>query len=221
MRRLRARSKQKLSTAIAITCFTLASCATTTADTASSSTGEPETGGADTATIDVQTPATFDPKDPNFKLFDPCTELPDEVFKEAGLGKRSRFGNEPGADYKICTFQTAPDAGFFGSVSVIMNAIDFDTIQRKMHVIRGTVNANMPGVYQYREAEDQIHDCSSVAQSSGGQLEVTVTDLDKKLSSSEVCDQSLAYLQFIYPEVEQRLNNGTHSDRFRDAESPS
>ncbi|QMV85905.1 DUF3558 family protein [Corynebacterium hindlerae] len=118
MRGAHTRLSAVLSTAIAITFFTLSltSC-TNGADTAPRKGETTTTVSADTAPIDAQTPATFNPKDPNFRLFDPCTELDDEVFKKAGLGKRSRFENMPGVDFRVCTFTTGDDSKYFGTVS--------------------------------------------------------------------------------------------------------
>lgn len=199
-----------LSTAIAITYFSLSltGCTTPDADTAPSNGGAPTSGSADTAPFDVHVPATFDPKDPNFKLFDPCTELDDEVFKKAGLGKRSRITNGPNADYKLCGFQTAPESRYFGSVSVVMNRVDLETVARNRYLISAEVESSIPGLYFYRLDSESVHECSTVAQTEQGQFEIMLVDEDKVLSPSEVCDESLAILEVLYPEVEKRIKDG-------------
>lgn len=199
----------KLSTAITITYLSLSltSCATS-ADTAPSNGGAPTTGSADTAPIDVRTPATFNPKDPNFKLFDPCIELDDEVFTKAGLGKRSRIGNESGEKFKICGFGTPPENKYFGSISVAMNYVDIEAVKKNAEAVYPNVDSQIPNLYQYRIKESWVHDCASVAQTSGGQLDVSVKDFDRVLSPEEVCDQSLAFLEILYPEVEKKIRDG-------------
>ncbi|QTH60445.1 DUF3558 domain-containing protein [Corynebacterium hindlerae] len=211
MRGAHTRLSAVLSTAIAITFFTLSltSC-TNGADTAPHKGETTTTVSADTAPIDAQTPATFNPKDPNFRLFDPCTELDDEVFKKAGLGKRSGFGNWPGADFRICTFTTGEDSEYFGSVSVIMNSVNKETVRRTQHLFSESVESEIPGVYQYRLDAESVHECTSTSQTRMGQFEIKVNDLDKKLSDNEVCDQSLAFLENLYPEVEKKIGNGTY-----------
>ncbi|MEJ5996701.1 DUF3558 domain-containing protein [Corynebacterium sp. H130] len=210
MRQHTAPQTPTLSQAIAITLFTLSltACTTTGADTAPHRGDEPTTGSADTAPIDVHAPATFDPKDPNFKLFDPCTELSEETFRQAGLGKRSRIGSNANDPYFLCGFQTAPEAPFFGSVSVVMNKVNLETVERNRYVISKDVDSKIPGVYQYRFDETKIHDCSSVAQTTNGQLEVMIGDLDKIATPNEVCDASLEILEKLYPEVEKKINDG-------------
>lgn len=213
MRGAHTRLSAVLSTAIAITFFTLSltSC-TNGADTAPHKGETTTTVSADTAPIDAQTPATFNPKDPNFRLFDPCTELDDEVFKKAGLGKRSRFGNEPGVDFRLCTFTTGDDSKYFGTVSVIMNSVDIETVRKQMFLISESKMSKSGTVYQYRLNESSVHECSSVSQTARGQFEIALTDYDQKLSPSEVCDESVAFLEILYPEVEKKIGNGISTD---------
>lgn len=212
--RQRLGSLRTLSTAIAITYFSLSltSCTPPDADTAPSKGETPATGSADTAPIDVHSPATFDPKDPNFKLFDPCTELDDEVFQKAGLGKRSRITNSPSADYRLCGFQTAPASRYFGSVSVVMNSVNLTTVSENRFLIRTDASELIDGVYQHRLEEGSVHECASTAQTRQGQFEIKVHDSDKALSPDEVCEESLAILETLYPEVEKQISNGKHSD---------
>ncbi|MFV8395667.1 DUF3558 domain-containing protein [Corynebacterium hindlerae] len=212
MRGAHTRLSAVLSTAIAITFFTLSltSC-TNGADTAPRKGETTTTVSADTAPINAQTPATFNPKDPNFRLFDPCTELDDEVFKKAGLGKRLRFGSEPGADFRLCGFSASEDEAFSGTISVIMNRVNLETVRRKHVVISENASNVIPGVYQHRLDEKSTSECTSTSQTSRGQFEVKVHDLDKALTGEEVCKRSLAFLEILYPEVEKKIRNGTPS----------
>ncbi|QGU02647.1 hypothetical protein CKALI_08960 [Corynebacterium kalinowskii] len=209
--RQRLGSLRTLSTAIAITYFSLSltSCTPPDADTAPSKGETPATGSADTAPIDVHSPATFDPKDPNFKLFDPCTELDDEVFQKAGLGKRSRIGDESDGSFHTCTFATDESSAYFGTVSISTNSVDFETVAKKTHIVKTEASQKIPQVYQYRLSEQSKNECASVAQTSRGQLDVLVMSFDKAMSPELICGESLAFLETLYAEVEMKSRNGT------------
>lgn len=199
-----------LSTAIAITYFTLSltGCTPPAADTAPSKGEQPATGSADTAPIDVRVPATFNPKDPNFKLFDPCTELDDEVFKKAGLGGKTQLGNRPTGDYFTCSFSKLDDSDYFGVVSIATNKVNQQIVEQKTMLISSDVESQIPNVYQYRLSADSDNECASVAQTSGGQLDVSLMTVDPKMSAEQICDESLSFLEILYPEVEKRIKNG-------------
>lgn len=206
MRQLLTHKTAQLSTAIAITFFSLSlvGCATLNADTAPRKGDEPVPGSADTATIDIHSHPTFDPTDPNFTLFDPCTELDDDVFKKAGLGKRSQLGSESDSVFHTCTFSTGSNSNYFGTVSVSMNSVDFETVKSKNPIVREHASTSIPGVYQYRISDQSNNECASVAQTSGGQLDVLVMTFDKGMGLERICEESLVFLEILYPEVEMK-----------------
>lgn len=215
MRQHTAPQTPTLSQAIAITLFTLSltACTTTGADTAPHRGDEPTTGSADTAPIDVHAPATFDPKDPNFKLFDPCTELSEENFRQAGLGKRSESTVNESTKFKYCSFAFGSERGFVGQAGIASNVAGIPEL-RKSPVFR---EMPKPGrtpdsAIVYTKAGERDDECSVAISTNQGLLDVTVVDFDRRNSLERLCAMSVELLFSLFPQFEGDQSIGTRTN---------
>ena len=75
----------------------------------------------------------FDPADPSFELFDPCTEIPDEALKNMGVGKlEGDVVRESG--FSLCTYSltdTSQRSGVVGFSSSIRTPADEELLELK------------------------------------------------------------------------------------------
>ncbi|WP_236684287.1 DUF3558 family protein [Corynebacterium epidermidicanis] len=160
-------------------------------------------------TVDLSTPASFDPKAPGFRIVDPCSEIPDEVLREVGLGERSRITHEPGAQFRFCGFSVESGERFPNRVRLAVNTGTQAKAESVGEAVNLPLRTSIPNVYQYRLAVGDKFTCASVAQTSGGQFDVDFEDRNKKMTEQEVCDRSLALLEKLYPIVEGIARNGS------------
>ncbi|AKK02712.1 DUF3558 family protein [Corynebacterium epidermidicanis] len=178
----------------------------------------PSTEAAATAglpTVDLSTAASFDPKAPGFRIVDPCSEIPEDVLREAGLGKRSEITHEPGALHRFCAFSVDSGERFPDGANL---AVNIGTRQRAESVgepVKLPLITEIPNAYQFRMAKGDKAQCSSVAQTSGGQFSAGFIDRNKRMTEQEVCDRSLALLEKLYPIVEGIARNGSSRNQQR------
>lgn len=214
MRPSRISAVQGLSSAIAIAiCSVLvSSCSFGAATGDTKSQNDSAQSGASTTSvpeIDLSAPVTFNPKDPNFRIADPCADIPEEVLREAGLGQRSKITNPPNANYRACGFEIESGERFKNAVHLGVNLGNLEKVRRMSEIHSESVASEIPGVYQYHSMGAPNEECASVAQTSGGQFDVSFKDHNKQMSEEQICAESLALLEKFYPIVEGKLRNGS------------
>lgn len=205
---------QMLSSAIAVTTCSalLAGCSLGVASSESTQSAPAQSGAPQSSalpTVDLSTPASFNPKDPGFRIFDPCSELPEDVLKSAGLGKRSEITHPPGANYRFCGFDVESGERFTNSVNLAVNLGTREKAEKIGEPVSRDTGSPIPGVYQYRTMRGEKGKCSSVAQTSGGQFDIQFSDENRKMTEQEVCARSLALLEMLYPIVEGKIRAGS------------
>ncbi|WP_046453290.1 hypothetical protein [Corynebacterium camporealensis] len=133
----------------------------------------------------------FDPTAPDFELFDPCTEIPQEVFDELNLERV-----EEGLDLesvKNCTFSMT-DGPFVMGLSGL--AVDLETVAAQAIGDRIILDdAVTPhSMFHQIDPEKGFH-CAMHTETSRGTLMLSIGSFSEKIEGAAVCLMADKYMQ--------------------------
>lgn len=171
----------------------------------------PPTTNADSTASDPYTLADYfpplgtpNPEDPNFTKFDPCTEIPAEVFERAGIGDMGEL-HEIG-DYQGCGANVGKIAEAYIGLTVFEQGKD--DIDNKLETYEMDIEKTHPEVYFLKINNDHADTCHALLDTTRGALRITVDVSSVKEIRAESCKvaaQTLTYLATNSGEIEWSL----------------
>ncbi|WP_227658956.1 MULTISPECIES: DUF3558 family protein [unclassified Corynebacterium] len=131
----------------------------------------------------------WDLNDPNFRFFDPCTEIPAEVFMEAGLGEKIGEVNFPEGNYSTCFFRVSlsGDVGGELSVSIFSDLVRKD--KYKDSRIAVLEDADARGMSLVRDLNSPEGSCATSMVTNRGRWGVDVASV-YGIQDGAVCDHA-------------------------------
>lgn len=116
----------------------------------------------------------WDVNDPDFRFFDPCTEIPAEVFAEAGLGEMTEEPMSVEGSYSTCRFFVSKSEGVFSEEYAMIYS---DLVARDKYEFAGislVEGVDSEGVEMIREDDMGGKSCSTSMVTSRGRWGVEV-----------------------------------------------
>ncbi|MDO5032827.1 DUF3558 family protein [Corynebacterium sp.] len=131
----------------------------------------------------------FDPTEPGFSLFDPCTEIPQEVFQELGFDKQV---NAPMRDTGVahCGYKDLEGAEYVG-----FGATDYPIENYRLAFGEATKigNESLPA-FSFEEGEYDSLFCTLYMETARGTIIVSSTGTDLSLPKTEKCEHAYGVL---------------------------
>lgn len=133
----------------------------------------------------------FDRTDPDFDLFDPCTEIPEEKLKEAGLGERLE-GDFSFPDSKHCSFlfNGGDEPAVVSLASSELSFKEVEASEGRKEIYRG---AKLPVVGFENEFGTELY-CAIHVETVRGDLSVSFGDQALKAPMPEKCSSAESIL---------------------------
>lgn len=136
----------------------------------------------------------FDPHTIGDNLFDPCSEISDAEFAEAGFSGKNDLGFDSFRQLGGCYFNTEnPDI----AIGFVSNAANRDIVTSQEEPIPEIGSASVPGVYFARTRSGET-DCYAAVDTVRGGFGVNVVSLDPTISLQESCDLARSGLEALY-----------------------
>lgn len=160
---------------------------------------EPETLGE---VLEAGT-GTFDLNDPNFKIFNPCTEISQEEYAQLGF----TFSVEPHVTMDhliICSLKSIDSSNSDFGVSIAADTVTPDQVTTYAEVVTDPVIPLPEHWYQHKYHdfgdEDLENNCTIVVPTNRGRIVVTSLASSSvfKLAPETVCQKSVDTLQKIF-----------------------
>ncbi|WP_284853451.1 DUF3558 family protein [Corynebacterium sp. MSK072] len=133
-------------------------------------------------------PGEFDPADPDFELFDPCTEIPQDRLEAAGIGLPVG-DQERKSGYAFCTFKAGSNqrnSGVIGFTSTLTSASNNEEKNREGDSSLGIVieSSDFKGIF-----------CTVELLTNRGYLQVSHSGTDLSDSYQKKCSQAREILK--------------------------
>ncbi|WP_350309354.1 DUF3558 family protein [Corynebacterium sp. MSK218] len=135
----------------------------------------------------------FDRSASGFKVFDPCTEIPSEVFAELGVEMTSAPLRESG--YRSCQFSASSNNG--GSRAfLVLESEDYSLEQiQELYPYKYSGLEGIPGeIYTVEDTFIRGVTCSSYVQTVRGLISVSWTESTAAVSMRDKCQSSADFL---------------------------
>ena len=135
----------------------------------------------------------FDRSVPGFQVFDPCTEIPGEVFSQLGLELTSRPLRESG--YRSCRFSTLSRNGV-SRAFLVLESQDYSLEQiQELYPNKYSGLVGIPGeIYTVEDTFIRGVTCSSYVQTVQGLISVSWTESAAAVSMRDKCQSSAEFL---------------------------
>ena len=152
--------------------------------------GRGESVGAEPLMVqDVLPPlGTFDRIEPGFKVFDPCVEIPDEVFIHLGMERNSPPEKESG--YRSCHFSMTSLSGGVADVSLVSQHKTMESIRELYPEEFQEVGYSEEPIYTVEDTFIKGVTCTSYIETVRGLLSVSWTEVNSRVSMESKCNQS-------------------------------
>lgn len=132
-------------------------------------------------------PGEFDPADPDFELFDPCTEIPPDRLEEIGLEPRILdYRKEPG--HYFCNF--ASNGRNFSESILVSAASDstaIDGLELNEDLRQKDETADIEGIHLFNSELFKDSQCNGYLSTSRGTITVGINDVTPQSSAMKRC----------------------------------
>ncbi|MGP6172687.1 DUF3558 family protein [Corynebacterium sp. A21] len=160
-----------------------------------------EETAAEQATTPLIELGEFDGESEDFELFDPCTEIPWEVYQAVGFVEESvdRF-YDPGRS-ATCYFQSTAELGRPAMVGVTGDKVPYERIVEQGLLLNVHAPSRLPGVYHHWLASSLGTNCTAVVHTSRGRLAINYHDAELTGQPELLCVKANEYLENIYEQT--------------------
>ncbi|AWB84433.1 hypothetical protein C3E79_08010 [Corynebacterium liangguodongii] len=138
----------------------------------------------------------FDPEHVKHNLFDPCTEISDAEFAEAGLVKADR-GSNVLLDQQFVSGCEIESDNLYLTKGIMANAVPKDLILSESLPV-GTPTSDVPGAFAFLPPNGRTDICDVGVETDRGTLSVTVSSLRKNDSPDYLCAEAGRILGRLY-----------------------
>ena len=134
----------------------------------------------------------FDPADPNFELFDPCTEVPDDRLVAAGISPE-RLSNHREAGWSFCGFRGTNERYAQASIALATKNLSLEQSTRGFSGGPTLTGESFPLV-AFKEEGPLGHYCSAFLETIGGTVKISYSDLQEN-SLETSCENAKRILE--------------------------
>ncbi|WP_084461011.1 DUF3558 domain-containing protein [Nocardia kruczakiae] len=157
--------------------------------------------GCSSSTSGTASPETSDPKVATAALWDPCTQVTDDVLRQAGMDPATRavnIGGVPVDGWKLCSWHDNPD--YYYTLGVWSSIFTIDDLKKKSDNIdfQEVTVAGRKG-FQYRTASDKNGtNCYVAFPGSRGTFEVSMYNMSSR-AAEPPCSHAISAASALVP----------------------
>ncbi|QGU07941.1 hypothetical protein COCCU_10110 [Corynebacterium occultum] len=143
----------------------------------------------------------FEGESDTFDLFDPCTEIPWEVYQKVGFVERV---GEPFYDLGLsssCSLKSPAEQGRFAMVRITGDKVPYDRIVETGSLIDTTAESRLPGVYHHWLGWEENRHCAAAMHTTRGRITVNYFDRDLEGQLDALCAKANKYLEDIHEQA--------------------
>lgn len=157
--------------------------------------------GCSSSTSGTASPETSDPKGATAALWDPCTQVTDDVLRQAGMDPATKTTNIGGVavdGWKLCSWHDNPD--YYYTLGVWSSLFTIEDLKKKPdNVDFQAVTAGGRNGFQYRTASDKNGtNCYVAFPASQGTFEVSIYNMSSRAAEAP-CSHAVSAAAAIVP----------------------
>lgn len=140
----------------------------------------------------------FNADNDEFVLFDPCTEIPWEVYEAVGFS--NAFGDpryDPSGSIS-CSFESAAPERSEALFVVTADEVPFERLTERGLLIDESPASELPGSYTHHMGGELVDSCTAAVHTTKGRLTMFVNDWTLTDNRDALCNIAVDYLEKIY-----------------------
>lgn len=140
----------------------------------------------------------FNAENDEFVLFNPCTEIPWEVYEEVGFVET--FG-EPHYDLGgsvSCNFKSGQSEHSEAFFVVTADEVPYQRIIDRGLMLNESPPSALPGVYTHSMGGEVVDSCTAAVHTTKGRLTLFASDRTLTDQQNELCEIAIEYLEKIH-----------------------
>lgn len=143
----------------------------------------------------------FNADNDEFVLFDPCTEIPWEVYEAVGLVQTAGETIYDLGGSISCNFKSTKSAHEDALFIVTTDEVPYQRILNRGLMVDESPESELPGVYTHHMGTTKSDNCTAAVHTTKGRLTVLAYDETLVSQREKACDIAVDYLENIHQQT--------------------